>query len=217
MTDIGSISNQGGGADTSLKKTAKVMGKDDFLMMLIAQLKNQDPLNPMSGSDFAAQLAQFSSLEQLTNVNTQLGTLGTSLASLTNAQLVNIIGNEATAKGNRLAVDGDRTNVAYSLSGDARNITIAIYDDQGVPVKTVNTDDQKAGLNSIIWDTTNVKKGAYTFAVSAVDGTGNTVPASTMLTGKVKGVNIKDGIPYLSINGQDVAYGDVISVTKPLI
>ena len=217
MNDIGSISNQVGGTSTSLKKAAKTMGKEDFLTMLIAQLKNQDPLNPMNGSDFAVQLAQFSSLEQLYNVNNQLETLGTSLASLTNAQLANMIGSEVSAKGNTLAVNGASTKVAYNLSGDAQKAIITIYDDTGMPVKTMNAGGQKAGLNSLTWDTANVKSGTYAFAATAIDSSGNSVPVSTMLTGTVKGVNIKDGVPYLSINGQDVAYGDVISVTKPPI
>jgi flagellar basal-body rod modification protein FlgD len=217
MNEIGGISTQAGGLPASTTKAAKGMGKEDFLTMLIAQLKNQDPLNPLNGSDFAVQLAQFSSLEQLTNMNTQLETLGTSLASLTNAQLVNVIGSEASAKGDTLTVDGAATTVAYSLSGDARKVTITIYDDQGVPVKTMDAGSQKAGLNSLTWDTAGVKQGTYTFTVSALDGSGNAMPASTMLTGKVRGVSFKDGVPYLSINGRDVSYKDVVSVTKPVL
>jgi flagellar basal-body rod modification protein FlgD len=214
MTDVTSIGNQGGSTSTDVKKTQS-MGTNDFLMMLIAQLKNQDPMNPLNGNDFASQLAQFSSLEQLTNVNTQLGNLGTSLASMTNAQLVNIIGSEASAKGNTVTVDGPATNAVYRLSGDAQQAVITLYDGRGVPVKTIDTGSQNAGLNSVGWDTTNVTKGTYTFGVAARDGNGNPVPADTMLTGKVSGVSFKEGKPYLSINGQDVAYGDVVAVRKP--
>ena len=217
MSEIGGVSTQAGSLPAGTTKAAKGMGKEDFLTMLIAQLKNQDPLNPLNGSDFAVQLAQFSSLEQLTNVNSQLGTLGTSLTALTNAQLVNLIGSDASAKGDTLTVDGAATTMAYSLSGDAQKVAITVYDDQGAPVKTMDAGGQKAGLNSLTWDTTAVKKGTYTFTVSALDGSGNAVPASTMLTGKVRGVSFKEGKPYLSINGQDVLYSDVVSVTKPLL
>jgi flagellar basal-body rod modification protein FlgD len=216
MSDIGIISNLVGNTSPSVTTTAKGMGKEDFLTMLIAQLKNQDPLNPMSGTDFAVQLAQFSSLEQLYNVNSQLETLGTSLASLTNAQLANMIGSEVTARGNTLTVDGASTKVAYSLSSDAQKVNVTIYDSMGIPVKTISAEGQNAGLNSLTWDTTNVKSGTYTFSVSAVDSNGNLVPASTMLTGKVMRVNINNGVPYLFVNGLNIAYGDVISVAKPI-
>ncbi|MBU8911758.1 MAG: flagellar hook assembly protein FlgD, partial [Desulfobacterales bacterium] len=76
--------------------TSSTMGKDDFLKMMIAQLQHQDPLNPLDGTDFTAQLAQFSSLEQLSNMNTQLETLGLYQSSLNNAQSISLIGKEIT-------------------------------------------------------------------------------------------------------------------------
>jgi len=212
---IAGITNPGTATPTALTRGKKTLGKEDFLTMLIAQLKNQDPLNPMNGSDFAVQLAQFSSLEQLYNANDKLGTLGTSLASLTNAQLTNIIGSEVSAKGNTLTVNGASTSGAYSLSGDAQKVTVTIYDSKGLPVKTLNADGTKAGLNAFTWDTTNVEAGTYTFAVTALGSGGSPVAASTLLSGTVQGVTIKDGVPYLSVNGQDIAYGDVVSVKRP--
>ncbi len=208
---IEGISNLGGNESASTQNTKKTLGKEDFLTMLIAQLKNQDPLNPMNGTDFAVQLAQFSSLEQLYNVNSQLE----GLASLSNAQLANMIGNEATAKGNTISVDGSTTTVAYNLSGDAQKVTITVYDETGTPVGTLTADGQKAGLNSVPWDTSGVQPGIYTFSVTAVDASGKSVAANTLLRGKVTGITMKDGVPYLSINGRDVAYGDVISFARP--
>ena len=71
---------------TSTKSTA--LGQDEFMTMLLAELKNQDPLNPMDGKDFAAQLAQFSSLQQLSNLNTTMSSLPTYLQAFSNAQMV---------------------------------------------------------------------------------------------------------------------------------
>jgi len=79
--------------------TNSVMGKDAFLKMLIAQMKNQDPLNPLNGSDFAAQLAQFSSVEQLINVSSQLESLSTNIAAMANSQMSNLIGCEVDVRG----------------------------------------------------------------------------------------------------------------------
>lgn len=86
--------------------TTKAMGKDDFLKMLIAQLKNQDPTNPQQGTEFAAQLAQYSSLEQLTNLNETMTRQGLSNNKLIEAQAVNLIGKQITAQTERTAADG---------------------------------------------------------------------------------------------------------------
>src|SRR5210317_754089 len=81
---------------------SNVMGKDDFLNLLITQLQNQDPLKPTDSTEFTAQLAQFSSLEQLGNVNENLKQLQDFQASINNSQAVSLIGKEITATGNSL-------------------------------------------------------------------------------------------------------------------
>ena len=117
------------------------LGKDEFFKMLIAQLKNQDPLNPQDGAEFSAQLAQFSSLEQLTNLNKTLEAQGASYSALLNLQSVSMVGKEVEAK--------------------------------------------------------------------IVDK--NTAESQTV-TGKVTAVLFKDNAIYLTVNDQEVAFGDVVSV-----
>jgi flagellar basal-body rod modification protein FlgD len=192
----------------------KVLGQDDFLKMLIAQLQNQDPLNPLQGADFAAQLAQFSSLDQLTQVNTQLSALTASLSSTNNSQVVGLIGNTVVANGNSITVSGATTNLAYNLSQNVRQGTVKIYDSQGNLVQTLAFGSQQAGTNAMNWNTASVKPGTYTFTVSAVDSKGNPVTASTMTSGLVTGVTFQNGVPYLSVNGQNIAFGDILYITK---
>jgi flagellar basal-body rod modification protein FlgD len=203
------------GTTKSSQEIKSVMGKDDFLKMLIAQLKNQDPLNPLDGSNFAAQLAQFSSLEQLQNMNTQLGSLGSSLSSLTNGQLVNLIGNEVSADGNAINVEGSTNTFYYDLPSNVEGGTIKIYDTQGTLVKTLSLGSQKAGTNSLTWDCSNITAGTYTFEVSASDSKGNDVSASAITTGTVTGVTFKSGSPYVTVNGKSIAFSDIISISKP--
>jgi flagellar basal-body rod modification protein FlgD len=198
---------------TNATTTNKVLGQDDFLKMLVAQLQNQDPLNPLQGADFAAQLAQFSSLDQLTQINTQLSTLTSSLSSANNSQLVGLIGDAVVANGNSVTVSGATTQLAYNLSQNASQGTIKISDGQGNLVQTLTFGSQQAGSNTINWNTSSVKTGTYTFTVSAVDSKGSPVTASTMTTGIVTGVTYQNGVPYLSVNGQDVAFGDILYIT----
>jgi flagellar basal-body rod modification protein FlgD len=105
MSDIRGITDGNPTAVTQDQGVAKALGKNDFLKMLIAQLKNQDPLNPQQGTEFAAQLAQYSSLEQLTNLNTTMQSQTQNIMNLINAQTISLVGKEVTAQ-NAIGTDG---------------------------------------------------------------------------------------------------------------
>lgn len=210
MTGIGAVTDSNNNSQNVIQENT--IGKDDFFKMLLAQIQNQNPLNPIDGADFAAQLAQFSSLERLGNINDQLETMNLYQASVNNAQSLNLIGREVTAKGDVLKVEGEPVDLTYNLSGYAKKVSIKIYDEEGSLVDTLEFGNQKEGRNSVVWDCNNVSKGNYTFDVSAVNDNGDNVDVDTMTTGVVAGVTFKNGSSYLSINGQDIAFGDVISV-----
>ncbi len=193
--------------------TNSVMGKDAFLKMLIAQMKNQDPLNPLNGSDFAAQLAQFSSVEQLINVSSQLESLSTNIAAMANSQMSNLIGCEVAFEGNMVEADGTAKALTYSLPEDVTEGTVSIYDEKGKVVKTVEFGSQQAGVNSVTWDPGSLT-GTYTFQVSARNKSGSTVNGTTLATGTVSGVTFKNGSSYLVVGGQEVAFSAVTSVRK---
>jgi flagellar basal-body rod modification protein FlgD len=204
------------GASTSTATTAKILGKDDFMKLLLAQLKNQDPLNPMSGTDFAVQLAQFSSLEQLTNLNTQLQTQGLNQMTLGYAQSVNMIGKEvAVQNSNIIKANGSSTDISYRLANDAQAVAINIYDQDGKLVATLEETEKKEGINTAAWNCGSVDKGTYTFKVSASDTNGNIVTADTLSSGSVTAVHFKNNAITLTINGQELALSDVVSVAEP--
>ena len=203
-----------GSSAGSTNTTKNSMGKDAFMKMLIAQLQNQDPLNPMDGTQFVAQLAQFSSLEQLTNLNDTMGSLPEYLSAFSNAQMVNLIGNEATAEGNAITVSGSSTKITYRLPSDIQSGTIKIYNNNGLLVDTVKIGSQKTGLQSTIWNSGNQGAGNYTYEVSAMDRKGQEVTVDKMISGKITGVSFKDGISHLTINGQEVAFSNVVAINK---
>ncbi|HPJ96421.1 MAG TPA: flagellar hook capping FlgD N-terminal domain-containing protein [Syntrophales bacterium] len=198
---------------SSVTSKTTSLGKDDFLKMLVAQLKHQDPLNPMDGTEFAAQLAQFSSLEQLTNMNTQLTNLGLYQKTMISTEAVNLLGKEVTVgQGNQFQVDGENGNFSYSVAGDAAQVSISILDVSGREVDRIEAGPQSAGQQNVAWQKGNNSNGLYSYKVTAVDANGDAVKVTSMTTGKVTAVQYKDNAIYLTVNGQEVAFSNIVSV-----
>lgn len=214
MTGIQDTTAAGYSGNSAAKRVDNTLGKDAFLKMLIAQLQNQDPLNPMDGTAFVAQLAQFSSLEQLSNLNETMSSMPVYLNQFSNAQMANLIGNEAMAKGDALTVSGSVTKISYRLPADIQSGTVKVYNASGMLVDSINIGSQKTGLQSVMWNSTSQSPGNYTFEVNAFDSRGQAVNPEKMISGTISGVSFKNSIPYLTINGAEVAFSNVVSITK---
>ena len=174
IQSVGLTSATGTGSSTA----SAIMGKDDFLKLLITQLQNQDPLNPMSGADYAAQLAQFSSVEQLSNINTTLTQSVQQNQLLTqaigNSLAATLIGKDIRATGNTVSYTGDSAvKLGYTLTSDAKDTTVSIYNSAGALVKTLQHQGTASGDNTLTWDGT--------------DGAGRRVPAGVYV------VRVTDG------------------------
>lgn len=199
------------------------LGKDDFLSLLITQMQNQDPLDPMKGTEFASQLAQFSSLEQLTNINTNLQqsltAQGTLSSSISNALAATFIGKDvrATASTFQYNVTGN-VKLGYSLTAPADSVVVKVYDSTGNVVKTIKgTNDN--GDNTITWDGTNesgqaVGTGSYSFKVTAADSTGASYDATTFVIGKVSGVRFKSDGTVFVIDGVEISIANVLEIMQ---
>jgi len=194
------------------------LGRDAFFQLLLTQLQNQDPLNPMESTDMTAQLAQFSQLEQLNNMNTSLDYLQLYMASLNNAQAVGFIGNEIEANGDSVQLSEEGSaSLSYELMDDAGSVTVKIYDEDMQLVRTVETGSQGSGKQEWLWDGKDVQgnqveAGTYTFEVSAASVDGEEISVNTYLRGTVTGVTFEDGITYLMLGERKVTIGDVIKV-----
>ena len=200
--------------------TSTMLGKDDFLTLLLTQLQNQDPLNPTDSVEYTAQLAQFSSLEQLSNVNQNLEYLQMFQASINNAQAVSFIGKEITALGDGIQVtDGVAEACEFKLAADASGVTINIYNEAGNLVKTIEEGSMDAGRQTVQWDATDqngnpLADGDYTFEVMAVDADEQAVEAITYSTGIVSGVTFIDGTTYFMVENQKIPIADIIEVNE---
>ena len=196
----------------------KELDRDAFLSLLVTQLQNQDPLNPTDSAEFTAQLAQFSSLEQLGNVNDNLKELHNFQASINNSQAVSLIGKEITANGNSLNfADGQPAACEFKLEGDASVAVVSIYDHTGGFVKSFESQHLTAGQHTLYWDGTDQNNnptapGNYTFEVLAAGADGNNVQTTTFFSGKVNKVIFENNTTYLMSGDQRVALGDIIEV-----
>jgi flagellar basal-body rod modification protein FlgD len=196
----------------------KELDRDAFLNLLVTQLQNQDPLNPTDSTEFTAQLAQFSSLEQLGNVNDNLKQLQNFQASINNSQAVSLIGKEITANGNSLTLaDGQPADCEFKLEGDASVAVVSIYDQTGGFVRSFESLNLAAGNHTLNWDGSDqngnlAPSGNYTFEVLAADANGNNITTTTFFNGQVNKVVFENNTTYLIAGDQRVALGDIVQV-----
>ncbi|MCP3941208.1 MAG: flagellar hook capping protein [Desulfobacteraceae bacterium] len=186
-------------------ETSDALGKDDFLTMLVAQLENQDPLNPMDGTDFSAQLAQFSQLEQLMNLNASMTTLASSFSTESQKDMMSYIGKQVSGNVDSMQVEnGGVSGGFFSLAQNA-DIIVNISDSSGKTIKTLYQGGKPPGAHLIEWDGTDadgdaVVDGTYKYSVLANTGSGyQEMPTS--VTGVVDGIAYSNEIPYLVVQG----------------
>lgn len=218
-TSVSAVQSSGAAQATT---PSNQLGKDDFLKLLVTQLQNQDPLNPLEGTEFVSQLAQFSSLEQLTNIN---GALEQNLQanqamaqSIGNSLAATLVGKEVRATADGMHYDGSSSvSLGYTLSTAADTVNVKIYDQAGNLVRTIKGLNDDSGDNAFTWDGKNdvgktVPAGSYTFTVEAKDAAGNAVPSSPYLTGKVTSIRFRADGTYFVIDGTEISIANVLEI-----
>jgi flagellar basal-body rod modification protein FlgD len=205
-----------------LASRSDAVSKIDFLTMLVAQMTNQDPLSPMEGTEFATQLAQFSSLEELQNMSGLMnGSLQANLllaTSINNSMATTLIGKTVRAQSDAIELtQAGGTSVRFMLDSTASEVSVEIVDKNGDTVRTLTGKDLASGANSIEWDGrdnngNSVALGNYTVKVTAKDSSGNSMTVTPFTQGTVTGVIYRDGIAILLLGSQELNLGDVIAV-----
>lgn len=194
------------------------LGKSEFLTLLMAQIKNQDPLNPMENTDFTAQMAQFSSLEQLMSINNALTALQESAASSDNASAMMLIGKEVTAEGRSVEVsDGFASDIAFELPDAASGAVVKIENEYGEVVREIELGSLSPGEHKIQWNGKDdmgipLENGTYTYSVVAQDPYGDQMEVSTYSKGKVTGVSFEDGVAYIHVGDMKFTLEEILEV-----
>jgi flagellar basal-body rod modification protein FlgD len=217
------LQQQGGfyGAETKAKND--VLGKDAFLKLLVTQLQNQDPLNPLDDKEFIAQLAQFSSLEQMTNISSGIAALTEKTARQDMLSAVNYIGKEVTASGDAMSKIGTYvTPVYFTLSGTAAEVYANVYDANNNLVRTEKFTSMQAGEFEYTWDGKDyngkvANSGQYNVYFSAKSPTGATVFVDTEVSGTISALEQgDDGTTYFRLSdGRKIGFSDIKKVVQP--
>jgi flagellar basal-body rod modification protein FlgD len=195
----------------------EVVNKDDFFKLLIAQLKNQDPTKPMEAAAFTAQLAQFSSLEKLDNVNSTLTGLLGQQGLVNKMQSSQLAGKYVTASGdqaNWFTAVGKPVDLGYELPGDASRVLITIYDQNGRAIDMVEKSNQSKGTNKATWNNGSARSGNFTYSVTAMDAQGKSLAATTLIQGPVSAVKYRDNQVYAVVNNREVGIDQILSVRE---
>ncbi|HVH45750.1 MAG TPA: FlgD immunoglobulin-like domain containing protein [Labilithrix sp.] len=191
---------------TSEAKEKSALGKDDFLKLLVAQLKAQDPLQPQEGTEFVAQLSQFAMVEQSIAQSAKLDVLSTQMTGLSSNEATALVGKDVTVRGNGMAYDGvTATGASVNLDAPAAKVTVRIQDSSGKTVRTLEMGAHGGGAMPIKWDGKDdsgqpVAKGTYTIKVDAQTADGKSVNTSQDVTGKVTAVSFDKGYPELILD-----------------
>ena len=151
ITEIQNSSTLNTASETT--SSGGVLGKDDFLNLLVTQLKYQDPLNPLDSADFTAQLAQFSSLEALENINTNIESMISEQVDATNSQSISFIGKTVYAYGSYINLNqGVSDDLCFELESDASAVYVNIYNEAEDIIKTIDLGSLNGGSKHTAWD-----------------------------------------------------------------
>jgi len=207
--------NTGSGFTTAQSQ----LGKDEFMKLLIVKLQNQDPLNPTDDESFIADLAQFSSLEQMENMNGGISDLSLLQSNATNTSMVNYIGKTAILAGDTINLESGVSTINYELPNNAATVDISIYSENGQLIKTIQQSSIQAGDNTLMWNGQNeqgldMPEGRYKIKITATDDNGNSIPVIPRMTGKITGITYENGYPELVIGGAIYGLGSIVSVSE---
>ena len=198
------------------------MDKNDFLKLFVEQLKNQDPMNPMNNYEVAAQLAQYSSLEQLVNLNGSFENFMKQSAQNAYFQGINLIGKNVEYVGDKFTFDpaqNDNVKIKFKLNEPSRKVNVNIYDENGNFVRNIILDDAESGENSVEWDGFNnngnkAPKGLYKYDIVAYNDDGEEVSYTPYGNGIISNISYdkENAATNLMVNGETIDISDIVNV-----
>jgi len=197
----------------------KQLAKDDFLRLLLTQMQNQDPLSPVDNKEMLAQLAQFSSLEQMQGVSDRLDTLLLAQSSTNQLATTSLVGRSVTYRTDGVDWTGSGTATLQASLGAPASVSVVIRDASGKAVRTLQLGARAAGALEVAWDGKDqngspLPAGHYAVSATAKSGDGADVGVELRGRGPVRGVTFDGDAPLLLIGGSRVKMSDVVEVIQ---
>lgn len=196
------------------------LDKDAFFKLMLTQLKNQDPTNPLKNHEMAAQLAQFSTLEQMNNMNSTLTKIEGKNSAPENFQALNLIGKTVAGDSSKVVrTQFDKAHdFNFNLTQDASEAKIKVLNEKGEAVREFKLSSLKAGANKISWNGMNDKGdkqpvGQYQFQIEALGGSGQKLQVKTEFSGVISGLSFSPEGPVLQVGNQTIKMRDVRQIT----
>jgi len=200
------------------------LGKDAFLLLLLTQLQNQDPTNPMENTEMTAQLAQFSQLEQLANMNTAIETMTGYIQAQNQFQTLNMIGKDVLAENDQLSVtEGKMDYDASVYLAEPAKLVVYILNGRGEQVRMLDMGPVEAGEHEIKWDARNgkgsvVDDGVYKFQVTATSLAGGKVLEDGVypqVSGRITSVSFDaSGAPIIHMGNASLSISQVMQILE---
>ncbi len=197
------------------------LGRDSFMKLFLAQMNHQDPLNPMDTTQFSSQLAQFSTLEQLYNVNENLDSIEGIQSSDSKYNALGLMGKEIQAQSNSLLLDGESlAKGAFYIDTAAETSTVRIYDEKGKAIKDIDLEGLPAGTHDFEWngrdDDGNMRSaGVYHYDVSAISPAGNMISAEKYIQGTVTRISLFEEEPVIYLNDIPMSMDQIVNIKTP--
>lgn len=220
VADITLSGTQAQAANTDNQRVTLAEDFDQFLTLLTTQLQNQDPLSPMDSTEFTNQLVQFSQVEQSINTNSKLDDLVNLQLSGAASAALGYVGLDISYISAEIAYDGSTpVDMRYSLESPATLSRINIFDEgnQLIYSQDAQTD---AGAHEFTWDGRDnlgnpVPEGTYVLTVDAFDGEDNQIETTTVVTGRVKGIETQDGVTFALVGERAVPIPSILNASLP--
>ena len=214
VQDASNVTSLFGAGASAASKSSSNETQDRFLSLLVAQMKNQDPLNPLDNAQVTSQLAQLSTVQGIENMNKSLQALASSLGVNQMTQAANLIGRGVLVPGNTLSPVELRDVIGFDLSRPADNVSVSIHDAAGGLVRNLNLGPRDVGVNVLAWDglTENgspAPAGEYSFSVKADQG-GQAISSTQLSLGMVNSVSQNSQGVQLNLAGnKSVGYAEI--------
>lgn len=191
------------------------LGQDQFLELMIAQLKNQDPLKPMQNGEFLSQMAQFGTVSGIQDLQKSFGQMASALQSNQALAASSLVGRAVLTPGDRMAYNGSPTLAAADLPQAATDVRVSVLDGAGQVVRQFSLGTQSAGTVKFGWDGLDnsgatLPAGVYTIKADAVSG-GKSSALATYVVARVDSVSLggSQGITLNLWDGSTAALADV--------